>query len=101
MTDRNDDPSVPMSDESPFEVEGRVHDDEGLHPAGEGLSETPIHATYEAIALHNDLARQLEGAVATARALARSDGSPESHAIADALGEIFDRVGAPSESETT
>ena len=99
MTDRNDRPSAPTPEEILIDDEGRVHDDEGLHPTGEGLSETPIHSGYEAIALHNDLARQLDGAVATARAWARSDGSPEAHAIADALGEIFERVGAPSESE--
>ncbi len=78
--------------------EGRGHDDEGLHSTGEGLSETQTHSRYEAIALRNDLARQLEGAVATVRAWARSDDSPEADAVADALGEIFDRVGTPSES---
>ena len=77
--------------------EDRVHDDEGLYPSGEGVSETPIHASYEAIALRNDLARQLEGAVAAARAWARADEEPESAAIADALAELYDRVGEPTE----
>ena len=99
MTDRDDANHAPMPDERLVRDEHRVHDDEGPHPTGEGLSETPIHPSYEAIALHNDLARQLEGAVVTARAWARSDGSPEARAIADTLGEIFERVGAPSESE--
>lgn len=63
--------------------EGRGHDDEGLHSTGEDLSETQTHSRYEAIALRNDLARQLEGAVATVRAWARSDDLPEVDAIAD------------------
>ena len=67
----------------------------GLHPSGEGLSETPIHAAYEAIALRNDLARQLENVVAGARAWARADGTPESQATAEALAENYDQVGAP------
>lgn len=83
------DPNVPDQD--------RVHDDEGLHPSGEGLSETPIHANYEAMALRNDLARQLEGVVAAARAWARADDAIESRAIADALAEVQERVGAPTE----
>jgi hypothetical protein len=76
----------------------RVHDeDEGLYPSGEGVSETPIHATYEAIALRNDLARQLEDVVVAARAWARADDEPESEAIAEALAELFDRIGEPLE----
>jgi hypothetical protein len=91
MTDRSDRPNAHVrDDESPL-------DDDGLHPAGEGLTETPIHATYEAIALHNDLARQLEEVVVAARAWARADDTPESLAIADALEEIYDRVGEPTE----
>ena len=78
----------------------RVHDDEGLHPSGEGLSETPIHATYEAIALHNELARQLDNVVTAARAWARADDSSEALAVADALAEIYDRVGEAAESES-
>ena len=67
----------------------------GLHPSGEGVSETPIHEAYEAIALHNDLARQLENALVGARAWARADGGSESQAIAEALAELHERVGAP------
>lgn len=78
-----------------------VHDDEGLHPTGEGLSETPIHATYEAIAQRNDLARQLEDVVATARSWARAEGTPEAAAFADALAELYERLGEPSESDAT
>jgi hypothetical protein len=94
MTDRSDRPE-PREPEEP-----RVHDDEGLYPSGEGVSETPIHATYEAIALRNELARQLENVVAAARAWARADDTSESLAIADALAEIYDRVGEPTESES-
>ena len=67
----------------------------GLYPSGEGVSETPIHAVYEAIALRNDLARQLENVVAGARAWAQADGERESSDIADALAELYDRVGTP------
>ena len=93
MSDRSDrhDPHGPDDE--------RVHDDEGLHPTGEGLSETPIHATYEAIAQRTDLARQLEDVLAAASAWARADGTPESRAIADALAEIAERVGEPSETD--
>ena len=94
MTYPRDRPSPHAPDDT------RAHDFDGLHPAGEGLSETPIHATYEAIALRNDLARQLEGVVVTARAWARGDDTPESLAIADALAEIYERVGEPTESES-
>jgi hypothetical protein len=72
--------------------------DEADGAPGAGLSETPIHATYEAIAWHNDLARQLEELVVAARAWARADDTPESLAVADALAEIYDRVGEPTES---
>jgi hypothetical protein len=54
MTDRSD-RTEPREPEEP-----RLQDDQGLYPSGEGVSETPIHATYEAIALRNELARQLE-----------------------------------------
>jgi hypothetical protein len=94
MTDRSDRPDPQLPDEP------RVHDDEGLYPSGEGVSETPIHATYEPIALRNELARQLEDVVAAARAWARADDTTEALAIADALAEIYDRVGLPSEDET-
>ena len=94
MTDRSDRPEPPVSDEP------RVHDDEGLYPSGEGVSETPIHATYESIALRNELARQLENVVAAARAWARAEDTTEARAIADALSEIYDRVGLPSEEKT-
>jgi hypothetical protein len=94
MTDPRDRPDPHAPDDT------RVHDDEGLHPSGEGLSETPIHANYEAIALRNELARQLDSVVAAARAWARADDSSEALAIADALEEIYDRVGEPTESES-
>jgi hypothetical protein len=94
MTDPRDRPNLHVPDDE------RSPNDEGLHPSGKGLSETPIHPTYEAIALRNDLARQLEGVVAAARAWARADDSPESLAVADALEEIYDRVGEPTESES-
>ena len=68
---------------------------DGRYPSGEGVSETPIHAKYEAIALRNDLARQLENVVAGAREWARADGERGSSDIADALAELCDRVGAP------
>jgi hypothetical protein len=93
MPDRSDPPNPNARHDD------RVLDDEGLHPSGEGLSETPIHSTYEAIAQRNDLARELEDVLASARAWARADGTPESSAIADALAEIADRVGEPAESE--
>jgi hypothetical protein len=95
MTDRNERDPFPAPDEE------RSPDGEGLHPSGEGVSETPIHSTYEAIAQRNDLARQLEDVLASARSWARSDGSPEAMAIADALGEIYERLGEPSEADAT
>ncbi|MFO8150238.1 MAG: hypothetical protein R6T93_08075 [Trueperaceae bacterium] len=91
MTDPRDRPTPPAPDDA------RVHDDEGLYPSGEGVSETPIHATYESIALRNELARQLENVVAAGRAWARAEDTTEALAIADALAEIYDRVGMPSE----
>ena len=95
MTDRNP-RNVPHPDD-----DDRVHDDEGFHPSGEGLSETPIHPTYEAIAQRNDLARQLEDVVATARSWARAEGTPEANGIADALTELYERLGEPSEADAT
>ncbi len=94
MTDRSDRPEMPVPDEP------RLQDDEGLYPSGEGVSETPIHATYEPIALRNELARQLENVVAAARAWARAEDTADAFAIADALAEIYDRVGLPSEDKT-
>ncbi|TVR95120.1 MAG: hypothetical protein EA416_02345 [Trueperaceae bacterium] len=94
MTDRNDRDPFPAFDDE------HSPDGEGLHPTGEGVSETPIHSTYEAIAQRNDLARQLEDVLASARTWARNDGSPQAHAIADALGEIYERLGEPSEADT-
>lgn len=92
MTDRSDPPNLHVHGAE------RAPDDDGLHPSGEGLSETPIHETYEAIALHDDLARQLEEVIVAARAWARADDTPESLAVADALVEIYDRLGEPTES---
>ena len=87
-------------DRSKLDVPDEDHDlaPDGMHPSGEGVSETPIHASYEAIALRNDLARQLESVVAAARAWARADGKPESSAVAHALAELFDRVGSPPDA---
>lgn len=75
-----------------------IYAKDGRYPSGEGVSETPIHAAYEAIALHADLARQLENALAGARAWARADGEAESQAIAEALAELYERVGTPPEA---
>lgn len=94
MTDRSDRPEPPVPDEP------RLQDDEGLDPSGEGVSETPIHATYEPIALRNELARQLENVIAAARAWAHAEDTTEALAIADALAEIYDRVGMPNEDQT-
>ena len=87
MSDRDDRSKLNVPDEE------NVLAKDGRYPSGEGLSETPIHASYEAIALRNDLARQLENVVAAARAWSRADGEPESQAIAEALAELYDRVG--------
>ena len=89
MPDHDDRSKLNVPDEE------NVHAKQGPYPSGEGVSETPINAKYEAIALRNDLARQLENVVAGARAWARADGEPESSAIADALAELYDRVGTP------
>ena len=84
-------PNVP-SDRGP-------DDDETLGPAGEGVAETHLHPTYEAIALRNDLARQLEETLAGARAWARADGTEEARAIADALAVIHERLGETLEPD--
>ncbi len=89
MSDLDDRPRLNVPDEE------NVHAKDGRYPSGEGVSETPIHRSYEAIALHNDLARQLENVLAGARAWARADGEPESEAIAEALSDIYERVGTP------
>jgi hypothetical protein len=89
MTDPDDRSRLNVPDET------NVFAKDGRYPSGEGVSETPIHAAYEAIALRNDLARQLESVVVGARAWARADGTPESQATAEALAEIYDRVGTP------
>ena len=73
--------------------EENVFAEDGRYPSGEGGSESPTG--YEAIALRNDLARQLESVVAAARAWARADDEPESEAIAEALAELYDQVGEP------
>lgn len=93
MTDRD-----PRSAAHPDD-DALLHDDEGLHPTGEGLSETPIHATYEVIAVRNDLVRQLEDVVATARSWARADGSPGARRIAEALAELYERLGEAAEAD--
>ena len=74
-------------------------DDEGLAPGGDGVTETPFRPEFESIALRDDLARRLEGIVISAREWAQEDGSEEAHAIAEALADIYDRVGAPIESD--
>lgn len=78
--------------------EENVFAKDGRYPSGEGVSETPIHRSYEAIALHTDLARQLENALAGARAWARADGEAESQAIAEALADLYERVGTPPQT---
>lgn len=77
----------------------RSTDDETLGPAGEGITETHLHPTYEAIALRNDLARQLEETLAGARAWARADDTEEARAIADALAVIHERLGETLEPD--
>jgi hypothetical protein len=89
MSDPDDRSRLDVPDEE------NVFAKDGRYPSGEGVSETPIHAKYEAIAVRNDLARQLERVVAGARAWARADGGQESSDIADALAELYDRVGTP------
>lgn len=99
MSDRDDRPDLnrPAAEGSGLDApsEEHVYGKDGRYPTGEGVSETPIHSSYEAIALRNDLARQLENVVAAARAWARADGEPQSEAIAEALAELYDRVGTP------
>lgn len=79
-------------DQNPNDPTDRNPDDETLGPAGEGVTETHLHPTYEAMALRNELARQLEETLAGARAWARADGTDEARAIADALAEIYERL---------
>ena len=99
MSDPTDRPDLyhPDDDRSRLDVpdEENIYGKDGRYPSGEGVSETPIHRSYEAIALHNDLARQLENVLAGARAWARADGEAESQAIAEALAELYERVGTP------
>ncbi len=70
-------------------------DDEALAPGGDGVTETPFRPEFESVALRSDLALRLEGIVISAREWAQEDGTDEAHAIAEALADIYDRVGAP------
>lgn len=99
MTDSDDrsDLNRPDDDRSRLDVPDKEHiyGKDGRYPSGEGVSETPIQKDYEAIALRNDFARQLENVLAGARAWARADGKPESEAIAEAIADLYERVGTP------
>lgn len=98
MSDRDDRPDLNRPDDrSRLDVPDKEHiyGKDGRYPSGEGVSETPIQKDYEAIALRNDLARQLENVLAGARAWARADGEPESEAIAEAIAELYERIGTP------
>lgn len=75
----------------------RTSDDNDLNPVGSGVSETPLRPVNEAIAHRDDLARRLEGLVASAREWARAEGSDEAHDIAEGLADLYDRLGSPLE----
>lgn len=74
-----------------------VLDEEDLEPGGSGLTDTPFAPEYERVARHDELARQLEDVVATAQAWAREVGTRDAVEIAEALGELYERVGDASE----
>ncbi len=86
--------------DSPSDVDTpRGPDDEALAPGGDGVTETPFRPEFESVALRDDLARRLEGIVISARDWAQETGSDEAHAIAEALADIYDRVGSPIERD--
>jgi len=92
-----------MIDRDPPPSETRIEDDvprlsdDGLEPGGDGLSPASMLDAYESIAQRDELARQLEDVVASARSWSRAEGSGEAHDIAEALADLYERVGAPTE----
>jgi hypothetical protein len=94
MNDRDGPPGEPrFEDDVP-----RLSDDDGLEPGGDGLSPASMLDAYEGIAQRDDLARQLEDVIASARAWARASGGEEPHAIAEALADLYERLGPPTEA---
>lgn len=84
--------SVPEGDaEEPYEA---LPDDE---PEGDGVTDTPLTWEYEGIAVHDDLARRLGELVVDFRAWADDEDTAEAADLADALEDVYERFGAPSE----
>ncbi len=75
----------------------RTSDDNDYNPVGSGVSETPLRPANESIAHRDDLARRLEGLVASAREWASDDGSEEARDIAEGLADLYDRLDVPLE----
>ncbi len=88
-----DDPANKLASNAP-----RISDDDELDLDGDGITETPFQPAFEAIALREELARGLEDLLPSAREWAQIDGSNEALAIAEALAEIYERVGEPLET---
>lgn len=82
----------------PVEVEEpRVSDDNDLNPAGGGLSDTPLRRPYDQMSRRDEIARQLEEVVINAQEWADENGTPEAIDIYEALNEVYQRIGEPSE----
>ncbi len=75
----------------------RVSDDNDLDPAGDGVTDTPLRRPYELMARRDDLARRLGDILLEMEEWAEEDGSEEARSLAEDLGDLYQRLGEPSE----
>lgn len=75
----------------------RISDDNDLDPAGDGVDDTPLELPYELMARRDDLARRLGEILIEVEDWAEEDGSEEAQSIALDLGDLYERLGEPSE----
>jgi len=77
--------------------EPRLSDDNDLDPGGGGFSDTPLRRPYDQMSRRDEIARQLEEVVINAQEWADENGTPEAIDIYEALNDIYERLGEPSE----
>ncbi len=70
-------------------------------PEGDGVTDTPLTWEYEGIAMRDELARRLGELVVDVREWAELEDSEEADDIASSLADLYERLGAPSESTDT
>ncbi len=75
--------------------EATVDDDP---PEGDGVTDTPLTWEYEGIGMRDELARRLGELVVDVREWAELEDTDEATDIAESLADLYERLGAPTES---